>query len=44
MVRWFKLPGISDLREILNGGRKANNMNEDLKETLVMAADYTNEE
>ena len=33
-----------DLREILNGERKANNMNEDLKETLVMVADYTNEE
>ena len=33
-----------DLREILNGERKANHMNEDLKETLVMVADYTNEE
>ena len=33
-----------DLREILNGERKVNNMNADLKETLVMVADYTNEE
>ncbi len=33
-----------DLREILNGERKANNMDADLKETLVMVADYTNEE
>ncbi len=33
-----------DLREILNGERKANNMETDLKETLVMVADYTNEE
>lgn len=33
-----------DLREILNGERKANNMDVDLKETLVMVADYTNEE
>lgn len=33
-----------DLREILNGERKAKNMNEDLKETLVMVSDYTNED
>lgn len=33
-----------DLREILNGGRRAENMNEDLKETLDMVADYTMEE
>ena len=33
-----------DLREILNGERKADNMNEDLKQTLDMVADYTNEE
>ena len=33
-----------DLREILNGERKANNMDADLKQTLVMVADYTNEE
>lgn len=30
-----------DLREILNGERKAKEMNEDLKETLAMVADYT---
>lgn len=30
-----------DLREILNGERKIDNMNEDLKETLEMVADYT---
>ena len=33
-----------DLREILNGQRRTGNMNEDLKETLVMVSDYTNEE
>lgn len=33
-----------DLREILNGERKNNNMKEDLKETLVMVADYTEDE
>ena len=33
-----------DLREILNGERKENHMDADLKETLVMVADYTNEE
>lgn len=30
-----------DLREILNGERKTDVMNEDLKETLEMVADYT---
>ena len=30
-----------DLREILNGERKMDSMNEDLKETLEMVADYT---
>lgn len=33
-----------DLREILNGERKAENMDADMKETLVMVADYTREE
>lgn len=33
-----------DLREILNGERKAKNMNQDLKETLIMVSDYTNED
>lgn len=33
-----------DLREILNGERKAVNMDADMKETLVMVADYTREE
>ncbi|MBQ2583136.1 MAG: helix-turn-helix transcriptional regulator, partial [Erysipelotrichaceae bacterium] len=33
-----------DLREILNGEGRTNDMNEDLKETLVMVAEYTNEE
>lgn len=33
-----------DLREILKGERKAVNMNEDLKETLSLVSDYTNEE
>ena len=33
-----------DLREILNSERKADNMDADLKETLVMVADYMNEE
>ena len=32
-----------DLREILNGERKADNMDTDLKETLLMLANYTNE-
>lgn len=30
-----------DLREVLNGERKMDSMNEDLKETLEMVADYT---
>ena len=33
-----------DLREILKGERKAVNMNEDMKETLEMVADYNKEE
>ena len=33
-----------DLREILKGERKAENMDPDLKETLVLVSDYTNEE
>lgn len=33
-----------DIRELLNGERKSENMNEDLKETLTMVADYTNSE
>ena len=33
-----------DLREILKGERKAENMDPDLKETLVLVTDYTNEE
>lgn len=33
-----------DLREILNGERETEIMNEDLKETLEMVADYTTEE
>ena len=33
-----------DLREILKGERKAENMDADLKETLEMVADYTNNE
>ena len=33
-----------DLREILRGEREAVNMNEDMKETLVMVADYTEEQ
>lgn len=33
-----------DLREILKGKRKAENMDADLKETLEMVSDYTNEE
>lgn len=32
---------VVDLREILNGERKTEIMNEDLKETLEMVADYT---
>ena len=33
-----------DLREILNGERKSERMNEDLKETVLQVADYSNEE
>lgn len=33
-----------DLREILNGGRKDVSMNEDMKETLELVAEYTKEE
>ena len=33
-----------DLREILNGERKSENMNKDMKETVLQAVDYTNTE
>lgn len=33
-----------DLREILSGERKSENMNEELKETVLQVADYSNEE
>jgi len=33
-----------DLREILNGERKSEHMNEELKETVLQVADYNNEE
>ncbi len=33
-----------DLREILNGERKSEQMNEELKETVLQVADYSNEE
>ena len=33
-----------DLREILNGERKSERMNEELKETVLQVADYSNEE
>lgn len=33
-----------DLRELLNGERKSGKMNEELKETVLMVADYSNEE
>ncbi len=33
-----------DLRELLSGERKSENMDKDLKETLEMVADYTEEE
>ena len=33
-----------DLREILNGERKCEQMNEELKETVLQVADYSNEE
>ncbi|MBO4242092.1 MAG: helix-turn-helix domain-containing protein [Clostridiales bacterium] len=32
-----------DLREIFNGERKEENMDKDLKDTMMMAADYTDE-
>ena len=32
-----------DLRELLNGERKQDTMNPEIKETAIMAADYTNE-
>lgn len=31
-----------DLREILNGERKSEDMNKEMKETVLQAADYTN--
>ena len=34
----------TDLREILNGERKSERMNEELKETVLQVADYGNEE
>ena len=34
----------TDLREILNGERKSEHMNEELKETVLQVADYSNEE
>ena len=33
-----------DLREILNGERKSENMNKEMKETILQAVDYTNTE
>lgn len=33
-----------DLREILNGERKSERMNEEMKETVLQVADYSNEE
>ena len=33
-----------DLREILNGERKSERMNQELKETVLQVADYSNEE
>ena len=33
-----------DLREILNGERKSENMNKEIKETILQAVDYTNTE
>ena len=32
-----------DMREIFNGERKDESMNKDLKETMLMAADYTDD-
>ena len=34
----------TDLREILNGERKSERMNEELKETVLQVADYSSEE
>ena len=33
-----------DLREILNGERKSERMNQEMKETVLQVADYSNEE
>ncbi len=33
-----------DLRELLNGERKSENMNKEVKETVLQAVDYTNTE
>ena len=33
-----------DIRDLLSGERKSEEMNKELKETLVMVADYTEEE
>ena len=33
-----------DLRELLNGERKSDNMNKELEETVLKAVDYTNSE
>ena len=33
-----------DLRELLSGERKSENMNTEIKETLAMVADYTEED
>ena len=33
-----------DLREILNGERKSDNMDKEIKETVLQAVDYTNAE
>jgi transcriptional regulator with XRE-family HTH domain len=33
-----------DIREIIDGERRSENMNSDVKETLVKVADYTNTE
>ena len=33
-----------DIRELLNGERKSEKMNEEVKETVLMVADYSNDE
>ncbi|SFC36543.1 Transcriptional regulator, contains XRE-family HTH domain [Ruminococcus albus] len=33
-----------DIREVLDGERKSENMNEDMKETMTMVADYTDKQ